>query len=67
MAMMVSAFAPAAIADDWNRKTVVTFNGPVEIPGVHLTGWSVLPAGTYVFKILDSLLSKTSLKCCSAC
>ena len=53
MAMM-APFAPAAIADDWNRKTVVTFSGPVEIPGVHLTGWSVLPAGTYVFKILDS-------------
>jgi len=27
----------------------------VEIPGVHLVGWAVLPAGTYVFKILDSL------------
>ena len=26
----------------------------MEIPGVHLTGWGVLPAGTYVFKILDS-------------
>jgi hypothetical protein len=26
----------------------------VEIPGVHLVGWAVLPAGTYVFKILDS-------------
>jgi hypothetical protein len=26
----------------------------VEIPGVHLAGWGVLPAGTYVFKILDS-------------
>jgi hypothetical protein len=26
----------------------------VEIPGVHLKGWAVLPAGTYVFKILDS-------------
>jgi hypothetical protein len=26
----------------------------VEIPGVHLKGWGVLPAGTYVFKILDS-------------
>ena len=33
---------------------MVTFSGPVEIPGVHLTGWGVLPAGTYVFKILDS-------------
>jgi hypothetical protein len=45
---------PAARADDWNRKTTVTFSAPVEIPGVHLAGWGVLPAGTYVFKILDS-------------
>ena len=50
----IGARALPPIADDWNRKTVVTFSGPVEIPGVHLTGWSVLPAGTYVFKILDS-------------
>ncbi|MCX6596234.1 MAG: hypothetical protein NTV70_07685 [Acidobacteria bacterium] len=47
--------APSAQADDWNRKTVITFSGPVEIPGVHLAGWGVLPAGTYVFKILDSM------------
>jgi hypothetical protein len=47
--------APCARADDWNRKTTVTFSGPVEIPGVHLPGWGVLPAGTYVFKILDSM------------
>lgn len=47
-------FAPGACADEWNRKTVITFNGPVEIPGVHLAGWGVLPAGVYVFKILDS-------------
>ena len=33
---------------------MITFSGPVEIPGVHLEGWGVLPAGTYVFKILDS-------------
>jgi hypothetical protein len=46
--------APSAKADEWNRKTVITFSGPVEIPGVHLAGWGVLPAGTYVFKILDS-------------
>jgi hypothetical protein len=26
----------------------------VEIPGVHLKGWAILPAGTYVFKILNS-------------
>lgn len=53
VALMV-LLAPMAKADDWNRKTVITFSGPVEIPGVHLAGWGVLPAGTYVFKILDS-------------
>jgi len=55
LALISAVFAPAAKADDTNRKTVVTFSGPVEIPGVHLKGWGVLPAGTYVFKILDSL------------
>jgi hypothetical protein len=54
MALTSAILAPTASADEWNRKTVVTFSGPVEIPGVHLTGWAVLPAGTYVFKILDS-------------
>jgi hypothetical protein len=54
LAVMGAVFSPAAKADDWNKKTVITFSGPVEIPGVHLTGWGVLPAGTYVFKILDS-------------
>jgi hypothetical protein len=51
---MGAMLAPNANADAWNRKTVITFDGPVEIPGVHLQGWSVLPAGTYVFKMLDS-------------
>jgi hypothetical protein len=45
---------PVVRADDWNRKTVIKFSGPVEIPGVHVKGWGVLPAGTYVFKIVDS-------------
>jgi hypothetical protein len=47
-------FVSTAQADDWKRKTKVTFSAPVEIPGVHLKGWGVLPAGTYIFKILDS-------------
>jgi hypothetical protein len=55
IALLGAVLAPSAKADDWNRKTVVTFSGPVEIPGVHLAGWGVLPAGTYVFKIVDSL------------
>jgi hypothetical protein len=54
LALMGAVFSSGAKADEWNRKTVMTFSGPVEIPGVHLKGWGVLPAGTYVFKILDS-------------
>jgi hypothetical protein len=54
MAFMSATFLPNAMADDWNKKTTVHFSAPVEIPGVHLVGWGVLPAGTYVFKILDS-------------
>jgi LPXTG cell wall anchor motif len=54
LVLVAAVFPPVAKADDWNRKTTITFSGPVEIPGVHLKGWAVLPAGTYVFKILDS-------------
>ena len=36
-------------ADEWNKKTVLTFSQPVEIPG------HVLPAGTYTFKLVDSM------------
>jgi hypothetical protein len=55
LAMFASTmFSSVAKADDWSRKTTITFSGPVEIPGVHVAGWGVLPAGTYVFKILNS-------------
>lgn len=46
---------PGASADEWNKKTVVTFNTPVEVPGV---GAQILPAGTYVFKLLDSMADR---------
>jgi hypothetical protein len=40
---------PSALrADAHDQKTTVTFSGPVEVPG------QVLPAGTYVFILLDS-------------
>jgi hypothetical protein len=42
------AFAPSAPADDWNKKTVVTVSEPIQVPN------QVLPAGTYVMKLLDS-------------
>jgi hypothetical protein len=54
LALACALLAPSVQADEWNRKTVITFSAPVEIPGVHLVGWGVLPAGTYVFKIMDS-------------
>lgn len=36
-----------AKADQWDKRTVITFSQPVELPGV------VLPAGTYVFKLAN--------------
>ncbi len=51
LAVLCLLVVSTARADDWNRKTVITFSGPVEVPGV---GQHTLPAGTYVFKILDS-------------
>ena len=51
VAVLCTFVVPSAAADNWNKKTVVTFSGPVEVPGV---GAQVLPAGTYVFKILGS-------------
>jgi hypothetical protein len=54
VALVGAALTSAARADSYDDKTVITFSGPVEIPGVHLKGWGVLPAGTYVFKLVDS-------------
>jgi hypothetical protein len=51
LAVLCVLVVSTARADDWNRKTVITFSGPVEVPGV---GQHNLPAGTYVFKIVDS-------------
>jgi hypothetical protein len=42
---------PRASASEWNQKTIITFSGPVEVPGV---GAQTLPAGTYVFKLMES-------------
>jgi len=38
---------PSMYADDWDKATKITVNHPFEIPGM------ILPAGTYVFKIVD--------------
>jgi len=54
LALMGVAFSPSAKADAFYEKTVITFNRSVEIPAVHQPGYGMLPAGTYVFKILAS-------------
>src|SRR4029078_2281017 len=49
--VLLMMFSSAASAQFPNKKTTVTFSGPVEIPGIDA---QVLPAGTYVFRLLDS-------------
>jgi len=48
-ALFFAAIAPGARADQWDRKTIVTFSDSVEVPG------QVLPAGTYIFKLADTI------------
>jgi hypothetical protein len=47
--ILAGALTHKLAASEWDKKTIVTFNTPVEIPGN-----KDLPAGTYVFKRLDS-------------
>ncbi|MFZ3201802.1 MAG: hypothetical protein WA175_11710 [Candidatus Acidiferrales bacterium] len=47
---LLSAMSLSSVrADEYNKMTVITFSGPVEIPG------QILPAGTYTFRLADSL------------
>jgi hypothetical protein len=43
-----SVFAPIVKADDWNKKTDITINQPIEVQN------RILPAGSYVIKLLNS-------------
>ena len=48
LGMFLGAFVPFSRADEWDKTTKVKFSEPVQVPG------TVLPAGTYVFRLLDS-------------
>jgi hypothetical protein len=49
IACLCVAFIPPTLkADEWDKKTVFTFNAPVEVPG------QVLLPGSYVFKLLNT-------------
>lgn len=46
--LFAAILLPSARADQWNKKTIVTFSQAVEVPG------KILPAGTYTFQLLES-------------
>jgi hypothetical protein len=39
---------PSAMADQWNKRTILTVNEPIQVPG------KVLQPGKYVMKLMDS-------------
>lgn len=47
-ALLVVLMSSNSWADPWNKKTVITINNPMQIPG------AVLSPGKYVFKLADS-------------
>jgi hypothetical protein len=54
LALLAFALIPRVKADErspdqWDMKTIMTFQQPVEVPG------KILPAGTYVFSTMDSV------------
>ena len=53
------AITPRDKAQTTNEKTIMTFTEPFEVPGV---GAQVLPAGTYVFTLVDSLSDRNIVR-----
>lgn len=45
--ILCTAFLSTAKADNWDKKTTMTFSGPVKVEN------TTLPAGTYVFKLMS--------------
>lgn len=43
-----AAFAPTLKADEWNKRTILTVNQPIQVPN------ATLQPGKYVMKLLDS-------------
>ncbi len=44
--------SPPARADMWNKKTIVSISGPIQVPN------KVLDSGKYVFKLADSMSNR---------
>ena len=52
--LCIAAMSCTIKAGEWDKKTIFTFSGPVEVPG------AVLTPGTYVFKLLNTPATATS-------
>ena len=46
--LAIMSFPAASMADDYDKKTIITISEPLEVPGI------VLQPGKYVFKLLNS-------------
>src|SRR6202167_4826340 len=56
LALLGATLAPGARADNWNKKTVMTFDQPIEVPG------QILPAGTYTFQLVESMSDRNIVR-----
>ena len=63
ISMVCIMLSGTASAQVWDKKTTVTFSAPIEIPGINP---QVLPAGTYVFRLLDALSDRNVVQIFSA-
>jgi hypothetical protein len=55
-AIIAAAMTPALQADDFTKLTLLTFSGPVDVPGI------TLPAGTYRFELADPTTGRRVIK-----
>ena len=55
-AILAAGLAPSAHADEFTKLTLLTFSGPVDVPGI------TLPAGTYRFELADPTTSRRVIR-----
>jgi hypothetical protein len=55
-AVLAFGLATAAHADEWTKLTLLTFSGPVDMPGI------TLPAGTYRFELADPSSGRRAIR-----
>jgi hypothetical protein len=55
-AVLAAGLVPSAHADEFTKLTLLTFSGPVDVPGI------TLPAGTYRFELADPTTSRRVIR-----